>query len=115
MNIERLREVARVIQEKPFDMSMFNIDEECGTAHCIGGWAETIWPEHNRPLDSYPGEKSLELTSEEAHMLFLADKWPKKFLGEISSDDLFLGNWEKISPATAAARIEHFIATKGRE
>lgn len=115
MNVERLREVARVIQERPFDMSMYNVDEECGTAHCIGGWAETIWPEDNRPLDSLPGQIPLEITSEQAKRLFLVDKWPKQFIAGIDADDLIMGYWEAITPATAAARIEHFIATDGGE
>lgn len=114
MNVELLRKIAAVIQEKPaeFDMLNFTAITECGTSHCIGGWAEK--------LTGMPMRKALGIDYDQAQRLFYIEGdyedddsgeeiggWPHQFRG--------VDNEWKPTPAQAAARIEHFIATEGRE
>lgn len=105
MNVKLLRKIAAVIQEKPkkFSMKAFSETKTCGTVHCIGGWACAI-----SGLDRFghtPAQKILGLSDEEAGRLFYPDSalCLNKF-----------GGWNA-TPQQGAARIEHFIATKGRE
>lgn len=102
MNVELLRKIAAVIQEKPaeFDISDYHTEHECGTAHCIGGWAEVLSGRPQTMVFTQPRDL-LELTNKEAFRLFHAQLWPEQFDYE--------------DPASAASRIEHFIATEGRE
>jgi hypothetical protein len=109
MNIELLRKIAAVIQEKPaeFDMADFTKYTTCGTAHCIGGWAHVLTGGDEEKACSRGGRLALELSETEAYRLFYCDQWPPRFQsGETG--------WE-VSPELAAARIEHFIATGGAE
>lgn len=113
MNVELLRKIAAVIQEKPelFDMQYFNWRNSCGTSHCIGGWAED--------MTGLPMQEALNISNLEARRLFYVDGdfsdeeegdeggWPKQFHGVPEP-------W-KPTPQQAAARIEHFIATNGAE
>lgn len=121
MNVELLRKIAAVIQEKPeeFDMRMWHAKNACATTHCIGGWAQVLSgvPEdEDRPdqMASLLG-LSYEIVEEdgainldtdcEASRLFFRHNWPTQFQRPRAS----------IDPVNAAARIEHFIATEGRE
>ena len=138
MNIRLLRRIAKVIQEKPreFDMGYWHIDTtidwfqgehdalcglpkdkriSCTTTHCIAGWAQVLSPKRNcrLPADS-DAQRLLGLTNEEADRLFHVDGggttlgWPRKFRGRGT-------NIWKPTVKQAAARIEHFIKTKGAE
>lgn len=113
MNVELLRKIAAVIQEKPdeFDMKDFNASlHDCGTTHCIGGWAAVL----SGVTNTDAARKNLGLDKDQWDRLCYVDAdneyggcWPTKFWGE---DD----PW-KPTPQQAAARIEHFIATEGRQ
>jgi hypothetical protein len=137
MNVRLLRKIAKVIQEKPrqFKMTYWHNNDavitdmrargdwrslealyvlpkekqkSCDTTHCIAGWAQVISKDRNC---KWPAEQDarrlLELSKSQASRLFFANEWPYQFRGV--KDD-----W-KMSPAKAAARIEHFIKTGGKE
>lgn len=113
MNVELLRKIAVVIQEKPaeFDMRGFTRHTERGTTHCIGGWARQLTGNYNMA-------QALGLTEQQADRLFYVESadtegWPKQFRGVEDG-----GDWEHAWRPTIAqtvARIEHFIATDGHE
>lgn len=137
MNVRLLRKIAKVIQEKPrqFNMTYWHRNENvamerirawdfksfeslcdipadkqisCDTTHCIAGWAQVLAPNRKCSIPaSEDAQRLLGLTEQQASRLFFADCWPKEFLGTKHI-------W-RMSPAKAAARIEHFIKTKGRE
>lgn len=126
MNVRLLRKIAKIIQEPKtkgqFSMKTWHKDKKdneaynilcdlpkekqisCNTSHCIAGWAQVLSP--NRDCKQYAdtdAQRILGLDSYQAYRLFYADAWPKGF-----------GKW-RATPAQAAARIEHFIKTKGAE
>jgi hypothetical protein len=110
MNVRLLRRIAKRIQEKPREFSMLyytglNLPGKCKTTHCIGGWAR-----HFTGLD--PGA-ALDLTVEQEPRLFYVSGWPKQFQGRrrTGREDY---QWYPTTKQTAA-RIEHFIKTKGAE
>jgi hypothetical protein len=124
MNVELLRKIAAVIQEKrgQFDMrfwhhrkdtgfradALCSLPEEvrisCKTTHCIAGWAQVLAPNRDCTVEAEEDAKRvLGLNHDQASRLFYADHWPKGF-----------GAW-KATKRQAAARIEHFIATNGAE
>lgn len=124
MNTRLLRRIAKVIQEKrgEFDMKWFHRiakdhrsaealcelpkDKQvgCGTTHCIAGWAQVLSPKRDCLMDAErDASRLLGLTANEATRLFYADEWPSGF-----------GRWNA-TKKQAAARIEHFIKTGGRE
>jgi hypothetical protein len=93
-------------------MQTFSGEKECGTTHCIGGWAEAI--------TGKSPEKALGLTRDQAHRLFYVasfriPQWPKKFLGRKRKNMSVEDSWWMVTPRQAAARIEWFIKTEGRE
>jgi hypothetical protein len=123
MNVELLRKIAAVIQERPAE---FGMDAwHCETQHCIGGYSQVLT---GSPENDKAGEMAAILEIEfipdtstgsgpdhaddicEAGRLFYRENWPAEFLN--FDDD---GYEDGTSPAKAAARIEHFIATEGRE
>lgn len=76
----------------------------CKTTHCIAGWAQVLDP--NRDCEEpavNDGQRLLDLNDDQACRLFYADGWPKGF-----------GGW-RATKVQAAARIEHFIKTRGKE
>jgi len=131
MNVRLLREIAKVIQEKPrqFNMRFWHLDKKnklfswsdgikadalcelpedrriaCTTTHCIAGWAQVLSPDRKCKVKAEKdARRLLELTPKQAYRLFYADNWPKGF-----------GHW-KSTAKQAAARIEHFIKTAGEE
>ena len=109
MNVELLRKIAAVIQEKPaeFDMDSFNQkNHNCGTPHCLGGWAAVF--SGSKTLSG--AQEALGIDDDQWALLCYPDQWPVDFYDESSSIP-----WCDIAPADAAARIEHFIATEGQE
>lgn len=66
MNRERLtilRDHIATIPAKQFDMA----DWDCGTAACIGGWCERLWPEDT-------ASESLGLTVRQENALFYVQR-----------------------------------------
>jgi len=137
MNVRLLRKIVKVIQEKPrqFKMTYWHNNETvkddmrrrgdwrniealcmlpeekriaCDTTHCIAGWAQAISNDRkcNAPAEK-DAKRLLGLSKSQAQRLFFADQWPEQFRG-------VKDQW-KMSPAKAAARIEHFIKTRGKE
>lgn len=113
MNVRLLRRIAKVIQEKPreFDMRTFHNQKDCGTTHCIGGWAEALTGKN--PIEA------LGLTGDESDRLFYVQiknhEWPKRFLGRKRKNMTWREYVWLPTARQAAARIEHFIKTKGAE
>lgn len=87
----------------------------CGTAACIAGWAmakaSASNPKDARKLDVDRNNHAamlLGITEQQAGRLFYEDEWPKQFQSTSRSG-------LKLRARRAAARINHFIKTKGRE
>lgn len=138
MNIKLLREIAKVIIEKPrqFNMNYWHKNEKervramnageyksfgalcdlpqekqiaCDTTHCIAGWAQALSPDRKCKVKADKDAKRLlGLTPTQAKRLFFCSSWPDKFRGK--NNDL----WNP-TRKQAAARIEHFIKTRGAE
>lgn len=132
MNKELLERVKQHILEEPKRLKMgswgrrvnpLNSDyPACGTVGCIGGWsiflAEPKWLTANAgeliqycevelPSDA---RRLLELERDQAARLFCTDEWPEGF-HEQYNDAVTYVDRARIT----AARIDHFIATEGRE
>jgi hypothetical protein len=111
MNVELLRKIAAVIQEKPreFDMSYFNSQEHtCGTPHCIGGWAAVLTGSQS----NWNAQETLGISDDQWDRLCYPNEWPPQFLEEGQDEEC---RWSEITAKIATARIEHFIETGGRE
>lgn len=129
MNVRLLRRIAKVIQlpenKGQFDINSWHRDKKggafqqstpalcdipkerqisCTTTHCIAGWAQVLSPKRNcKEQAYYDAMRLLEIGYFDAKKLFHAQNWPSGFGGS------------RATPAQAAARIEHFIKTKGKE
>lgn len=130
MNVELLKQVAtklrRMRHKKHFNMHEWAQQTSCGTAACIAG--HTLMLQGAKPVKFVPtwgsrgaltslfltkngkevfaseaATTALGLTAEQADRLFYAENWPHGFAKG------------RTDPKVAAARIDHFIATKGRE
>ena len=121
MNVERLRRVGRLIVANADDFDMTTAcavksgpyaycpafrypvaASECGSKMCIFGWGVLLYGD----IESIPffeGMQVFELSEEQARRLYTGDNWPEGF-----------GDW-RATAIQAQARIEHFIATDGRE
>lgn len=139
MNVKLLKKIKQTILRRPkqFYMNMwFETDEReyshCGTAACIAGWAYTIGGDHKKSKTFSPkvamltltdrshignfgfgasklreeATRLLEINDEQALRLFFTHMWPDQF----RCADHLMTNAEN-----AAKRIDHFIATEGRE
>lgn len=145
MNVELLRNIAAVIQEKPaeFNMNSWHHAEDpnydyygialcdlpkdkqisCDTTHCIAGWAQVLSPDRDcKVRASVDAKRLLQLDDEQADRLFYVEKdcgdtdgWPKRFRGRKKKGMDELESAWSMTPRQAAARIEHFIATGGTE
>lgn len=132
MNVELLKSVREAILEEPLRIDMatwadVSHEAPCGTVGCIYGWAQAL----STGLRSYdlaeyvkdhltvrqptgimaPDDNPLDLTPEQAKRLYYAEHWPQEY------QDM---EWEEVpqNPEYAqivANRIDHFIATEGRE
>lgn len=129
MNTKLLLEVKAKILEEPkqFEMSAYFSNASnsgieipnCGTAACIGGWAISFSKKLNPNLASAgvvhgwgsEAQKILDLTAPERHQLFYAGNWPEPFRSKFG--EAVAGSKE--AAQIAADRIDHFIATEGRE
>lgn len=134
MNIEMLKKIKEQILSEPenFIMEVFH----CDTAFCIAGWACVIDRKEKLDIDfgcffygfwDSCGAKILEISEEpetgyarykesQVDRLFYLGGWPKQFHDQYmelqDSDDEY--KHQKLA-AIACARIDHFIATEGRE
>lgn len=126
MNVKLLRKVKRHILAVPKRLFMntfvktrgtsWSVLEErfppCGTVACIAGWCAVFKVGAKEAYESNPREiamKELNLTPTQADILFEPYLWPDKFVKGCADDG-------KLRTAKiAAARIEHFIKTEGKE
>lgn len=118
MNVSLLREISAIIQRDPekFDMRYLHSDSDggassmdCGTAHCICGWAACLLGSP-RVQNGTAGHLAFDIRPDQANRLFFDRFWPEPFRSAYSLAKSRSGRAE-----IAAARIEHFIATDGRE
>lgn len=126
MNVELLEKVKQHILEEPKRLWMgdwaFKVsptDENapaCGTVGCIAGWASLL-SNPTQPFSDVansaddPNVNNLDLDEDTAWRLFYVDSWPVQF---VDAYDKARGDLTKRAEITAA-RIEHFIKTKGAE
>lgn len=111
MNVKLLREIKQQILKEPklYDQDHVTVRKECGTAHCIAGWAMML----SRSISSFPGA-SLDITTEQYSrlagraMMGTCD-WPKKYAEAYKKARTPQGR-----ARVAAQRIDCFIKTKGR-
>jgi len=142
MNIEMLNRVKQTILDEPrkLDMNVFlkRYPDEmlgraedftpCGTHACIAGWAcildimdkrgitvEEISRDTIRNKDDYENEygkagKILAINRVEQYKLFYLEDWPSEFTKRYDDSKTAQERAE-----VTAQRIEHFIATDGKE
>jgi len=130
MNVKLLRKVKKHILENPKRLFMgrwikrksetpylsFGEGKKrpfppCGTAACIAGWT-CILSKHQISDNQSTGELAtnlLDINELQASRLFGPHAWPSKYQAGIKD------NGTKKTAKIAAARIEHFIKTKGAE
>jgi hypothetical protein len=122
--LEKIAEKIQLVDARLFDMERFGYEKcppvegiyECGSAHCIGGWACAL-----SGADDFNHEaamQALDITQEQANLLFYP-KAVKSLNGRLDHDDegsviYLFGGWDA-TPEQGAARIRHFIATNGTE
>lgn len=115
--VSLLKRVAIVIQKQPDTYNQFRggtinalsaRGPVCGSPVCIIGWmAHFAYIRRNKASRAnmgYYNSASVGLTKPQWRRLFNCDKWPIWFRQE-----------HVPSPKIAAMRIEHFIATNGKE
>lgn len=130
MNIKLLRQIQAAILAEPdkFDMGNWfcpDAASPCGTSACIAGYAITLGLKAATPREGYVAwwtSTAHESYSESAckflrldydkhrDILFFADNWPQPF-----KKRYFRARRRSTRARVAAGRIDHFIATKGRE
>jgi hypothetical protein len=125
MNVELLRKVKAHILAEPLRLVMSTVvaSEEdgdadevlwrafpaCGTVACIAGWACILSGISPRDASMSKAEGLLHLDVLQANRLFEPEQWPREFSDGITDDG------EERTARACAARIEHFIKTKGCE
>ena len=127
MNTRLLRKVQKAILDHPDQFCMDrwfsdcnSVDQPaggCGTAACIGGWAVFLSSKKQKlsfyddDFDAYGlARRALGLSVPQGGRLFSVGSWPAKFNKSFHSA-LTISH----AAAVAAARIDHFIKTKGKE
>lgn len=112
MNIKLLEQIKAKILAKPlnFDMERWGA-ESCLSAHCIGGWAIVLSDCCPVSFESVSSLAAilLELNDGEESRLFYLDEWPEYYENQYHNSD------SRRPSQVAADRIDHFIATEGRE
>jgi len=113
INTKLMRKVARTIRDNPklYDQKNYAMPTECGTAHCIAGWACKIsnYTTHRFMKD---GAKLLGLPSWKAYYLFGSDFVPidcksvYRELMKLSTED----GWRNLKHARRRAGVfsSHF-------
>ena len=118
MNVKLLRRIAREIQKQPtaFDMRWLHTKDgaacnftelDCGTAHCICGWAAVLL-KNSDIQNNRIGHEVFGIDEWQASRLFFVRAWPDKFAQLYGKRKT-----PQAKAKVAAARIEHFIATGG--
>jgi hypothetical protein len=118
MNVALLKKIKSRILREP---QKFRMDRwSCGTAHCIGGWACVLAKDPPVPSLNYGWTRSGWMVQSRAaevldiqgcsHDLFDICYWPDPFRGAYHR-----ARTRKQRAVVAAQRIDHFIATSGRE
>lgn len=109
MNVELLLKVKEQILKEPplFDMTTWSAKTPCGTSHCIGGWALSLYEGVDKNI---PYEEALEIAWTEAGRLFYKDSWPDGL-----RTDYYLASTDDQRAEVAARRIDLFIATNGEK
>lgn len=113
MNIPLLRQIQAQIIQHPDTFEMR--DWDCGTAACIAGWAIRLTHKASNQCGYYrPAMNALDLNGNQGELLFYRKNWPREFcVPDVSR--LLGGSTEKAYAKAAVARIDHFIATEGKE
>lgn len=135
LTVTRLRIVAAAILKEPEYYSQNSTDRlrrskdmMCKSAACIFGWAVALFVEKGKKrrggcmsrlgaralgLKGWSGGPFLENGSQ-AKRLYCPDAWPPKFIGALRQAEV-CPNGAFTAACVAVARIEHFIATNGRQ
>jgi len=92
----------------------------CGTAACIAGWAVALHKKLNPAKASQfsgPWDVALKVlrlnNCNDGGRLFHIDNWPEQFYDEYNN--AMRAKDAKGMAVAASKRIDHFIATKGKE
>ncbi len=108
MNVERIRELADVIEKQPHTSYLadhgFNMEtlaHKCGTPCCIAGWAEHL--AGNDPDD----DACLDQSAEWLGIKYLNEGIELFFPGDTYGSD----RWDRITPAHAAAVLRNLADT----
>lgn len=129
MNIKLLKKIItrlrRMRHPQHFNMDFYGEKNACGTTACIAGHALLLEGYRCTGWDTFvidsladpvnpatEAEERLDLTTNEADRLFYVGNWPKEFKAARNGR---AAKHVYNDPKIAAARIEHFIATDGRE
>jgi hypothetical protein len=132
MKVELLQLVKEQILKEPeqFDMMMWfqtapslrRPVPNCGTAACIGGWAMAISQgispreaDNMRVFKQSDASRVLGLSLAEGTRLFHVMAWPIDFKSAFIQEEDNTLEGLQARARIAAARIDHFIATNGRE
>lgn len=139
MNVELLRQIQQHILEEPKRLVMGAFVQRkrlesdsaheyahtpafatqpfpaCGTAACIAGWACLLSDGMDAVVSADRAQKLLQLKGEwgfggEVNRLFEPVAWPQPY-----HDDYFKAETPELRVKVALGRIDHFIATEGRE
>jgi hypothetical protein len=87
--------------------------DKCGTAACIAGWATILHEKTNQiPYGKIQdrAKSILGITESQSNRLFYDTFWPKDFYNRYLT-----AKSQKQRAQVAAERIDHFIATHGKE
>lgn len=122
MNIPELERLAEQYRTDPsiiFQMTAVIKQVDCGAAHCIAGQVCVNYKYKLRPFMNTGAmatkgkhepinamelaQQILRLDIDQMRRLFFKEHWPARFRNQPDT------------PALAAERIEHFVATEGKE
>lgn len=122
MNTKLLLKVKAAILAEPrsfimADWSTQDPESPCGTSACIGGWATALSRNPAKPNlhDSHmsQGPDLMELSPDGENKLCYKGMWPQPF--KDSYEKAEYAEDRNAMAKAAADRIDHFIATEGRE
>lgn len=127
MNVELLQKIKQAILEEPrrIDMTSWALHPlsvenppACNTVACIAGWAVALTNNlRGKALSGfedgieYTAEKYLDLPYPFSRRLFYMSRWPRTFQERL----IYLSPRTPEYARVVADRIDHFIATEGRE
>lgn len=123
MNKGLLKKIKKAIRSEPdkFDMTLYIATDpynSCATTACIGGWAVALHGHKGDLQQARDSERfsikmaalsALDLSEEEADLLFYVCGWPEPFQDEYLTAEL-AKDASKMAKA-ACRRIDHFMKT----